>query len=274
MDEQTVTTEQATPVEETSTFMGSEAGGDNLDWKSSLPEDIRNEPTLQNFKDIESLAKTVIHQQKQMGSRIPMPKDENEWGELYNKLGRPEAADKYEYQVNDEVKQYFDDDALNRFKEVAHANGLNNKQVQALIDYQAGELSETLKNEPSQLSAQKIETEDYLKKEWGAEYDRNVRAAQRALQVYGDDEIMELMNTSAGNHPAVIRMFAKLGKEVTEDMAQNTANNRLAVSPLDAKMEIESVFNNQSHPYFNAQHPEHKAAVERVRELHEKVYGN
>ena len=272
MDEQTVTTEQANPVE--STLMGSEDGGDNLDWKSSLPEDIRNEPTLQNFKDIESLAKTVIHQQKAMGSRIPLPKTDEELSEVYNKLGRPESADKYEYQLNEDVKQYFDEGALSRFKEVAHANGLNSKQVQALIDYQSGELAEVIQNEPSQLAAQKIETEDYLKKEWGAEYDRNVRAAQRALQVYGDDEIIELMNTSAGNHPAVVKLFSKLGKEITEDMAQNTANNRLAVSPLDAKMEIEQVFNNPNHPYFKDNHPEHRAAVERMRELHEKVYGN
>jgi len=163
---------------------------------------------------------------------------------------------------------------LNEFKNVAHKIGLNQNQVNALIEYQSGAIQHELTNEPAALQAQAEETTATLKQEWGLDYDKNLRAAKRALQVYGDDEIIDLMNTSAGNHPAVVKLFAKLGKEITEDMAQNTANNRLAVSPLDAKMEIEQVFSNPNHPYFKDNHPEHRAAVERMRELHEKVYGN
>jgi CTP synthase (UTP-ammonia lyase) len=84
---------------------------------------------------------------------------------------------------------------------------------------------------------------------------------------------MELMNTAAGNNPSVVKLFARLGAEVTEDMTQNTQNNNLAVSRLDAQDEIAQIYANNSHPYFNAAHPEHRAAVERVRQLHEKVYG-
>ena len=124
------------------------------------------------------------------------------------------------------------------------------------------------------MAVQKEEAETALKQEWGFEYDKNVRAAQRALQVYGDNDILELMNTEAGNHPAVIKLFARLGQEVTEDMAKNTQNNRLSVSPLDAKQEIEKIMSDPKHPYFDAGHREHKAAIEQMRQLHEKVFGN
>ena len=54
-----------TQATQDSTVLGSEVDSDNLDWKSSLPSDLANDPTIAQFKDVESLAKTVVHQQKQ-----------------------------------------------------------------------------------------------------------------------------------------------------------------------------------------------------------------
>jgi len=268
-----VTTEEQV-TQEAGTLLGSEGVGDNLDWKSSLPDDLKNDPTLSNFKDVESLAKTVVHQQKQMGNRIPIPKDDEGFKELYGKLGRPDEPTGYETKVPEGMESYFGDNELNQFKNVAHEIGLNQKQVDALINYQAGAIQGQLENEPAMLAAQKEETETYLKQEWGLDYSKNIKAAQRALQVYGDDEMMELMNTTAGNHPAVIKLFARLGAEVTEDMTQNTQNNTLAANRLDAQDEISATFANNNHPYFDAKHPDHRTAVERMRQLMEKVHGN
>ena len=267
-----VTTEEQ--VTQNTTVLGSEGVGDNLDWKSTLPDDLKNDPTLSNFKDIESLAKTVVHQQKQMGNRIPIPKDEEGFKELYGKLGRPDEPTAYETKVPDDMADYFGEPQLNEFKNVAHKIGLNQSQVDALINYQTGAIQNQLENEPAMLATQKEETETALKQDWGLDYSKNMKAAQRALQVYGDQEIMDLMNTSAGNHPAVVKLFARLGAEVTEDMTQNTQNNTLAANRLDAQDEINSVYNNPNHAYFDQKNPEHKVAVERMRQLMEKVHGN
>jgi len=53
-------------------------------------------------------------------------------------------------------------------------------------------------------------------------------------------------------------------------MAQNTQNNRLSVSPLDAKDEIAKIMSDANHAY----HKGDETAVEKVRQLHEKAYGN
>ena len=267
-----VTTEQVTH-EEANTFLGSEGVSDNLDWKSSLPDDLRNDPTLNNFKDVESLAKTVVHQQKQMGGRIPIPKTEEEYSEVYSKLGRPDDASAYELNVPQGLEPYFNEQALNDFKSVAHKIGLNQNQVNALMEYQSGAINYELENQPAMLAQQKEQVESQLKSEWGLDFQKNMRAAHRALQVYGDDEIIDLMNGPAGNNPAVVKLFARLGAEVTEDMAQNTQRSNVAVSPLDAQDEINSTMANPNHPYFDASHPEHRTAVERMRQLHEKVHG-
>lgn len=129
-----------------------------------------------------------------------------------------------------------------------------------------------MNNQPARIDASRKESEKTLREEWGYDYDKNVAKAKRALQIYGDPEILELMNTEAGNHPAVVKMFARLGEDVTEDMAQNTQNNSLAVSPLDAQEEITAIFDDPDHAYHDPKHRDHKAAVERVRQLHEKVF--
>ena len=95
-DEQT-TTVQDNPVQETS-ILGSGAS-DNQDWRSSLNDELKNNPTIQNIKDLESAANTLIHQQKMIGSRIPIPKTEEEKAELYTKLGRPETSEKYNFAI-------------------------------------------------------------------------------------------------------------------------------------------------------------------------------
>ena len=242
-----------TQATQDSTVLGSEVNSDNLDWKSSLPSDLANDPTIAQFKDVESLAKTVVHQQKQMGSRIPLPKTDDEYKELYGKLGRPDEPAGYEMKVPEGMDAYFNDNIMGEFRNVAHNIGLSQNQVNALMEYQANMVTAEIDNQPSILAAQKEETESVLKQEWGIDYDKNIRAAQRALQVYGDPEIMELMNTTAGN--------------------KNTQNNNLATSRLDAQDEISDIYSNPEHPYFNGSHPDHRAAVEKVRQLHEKVYG-
>lgn len=276
MADETMTTESTdSPQTEqnSESVLGSGSVGENQNWRDSLPEELKNDPTLQNYKDVESLAKTVVHQQKMIGSRIPIPKTEEEKTELYGKLGRPEEPGKYEVAVPEDYQQFFREESMNEFRSVAHKIGLNNEQVQALMDFQINEINHEMQGADTQLNSQREEIEQNLKQEWGYDYDKNVKAAQRAVQVYGDVEVQELLNGELGNNPALIKMFARLGKEVTEDMAQNTQNNTLSVSPLDAKQEIANIMNNPKHPYFDGRHREHKDAVEKMRQLHEKAFG-
>ena len=271
------TTQNDNPAQESvvqETMLGSQVSDNQSeDWRSSLSDEIKNDATLSNIKDLDSAAKTLIHQQKMLGSRIPMPKTDEERSELYTKLGRPEEASGYKTEIPQSHQTYFKEDQINEFRNVAHQIGLNQEQVSALLNFQMKSIDADLSSEPSRLAVGKQETENTLKQEWGMEYDKNMRSAKRALDVYGDDEIKDLMNGEAGNHPAVIRLFSRLGAEVTEEMAKNTQNNTLSVSPLDAKAEIDSIYANANHAYHKPYDKEHKNAVEHMRQLHEKVFG-
>jgi len=271
-DEQT-TTVQDNPVVEEKTILGSGAS-DNQDWRSSLNDELKNNPTIQNIKDLESAANTLVHQQKMIGSRIPIPKTDEEKAELYTKLGRPETSEKYNFAIPETHSKFFNEEQVKQFKNVAHQIGLNNDQAKALIDFQVKSVDFENQRRNSEMTSGKKNTEEALHKEWGYDYDNKVRAAQRAMSVYADEDLIQLLDTEAGNHPSVVKLFARLGEDITEEMAKNTQNNKLAVSPIDAKGDIQKIYADTKHPYHNAGHPEHRNAVEQVKQLHEKVYGN
>lgn len=52
----------------------------------------------------------------------------------------------------------------------------------------------------------------------GANYDKNVKAMQRAIARFGDPELKTLLEqTGLGNHPALARAFLKAGLTISED---------------------------------------------------------
>ena len=134
MSDEQMTTNDNPVQEESNTVLGS--GSDNQDWKSTLPEDLKNDATLQNFKNVEDLAKTVVHQQKRLGNTITMPKTDDEMEQVYTKLGRPEDPSKYTVTIPEDYQPFFEEKNLDEFKNVAHKIGLNDKQVGALLEYQ------------------------------------------------------------------------------------------------------------------------------------------
>ena len=163
---------------------------------------------------------------------------------------------------------------VSKFKNVAHQIGLNDGQVNAIIDFQINEINNASQVQDSQMNVQREEAEKSLKEEWGYDYDKNLRSAMRAVDVYGDEELKEVLKGPAGNSLAMARFLHRIGQEVTEEMAKNTQNNTIAASVLDAKQEIEQIMADPKNPYFDARHKDHKAMVDRMRQLHEKVYGN
>ena len=128
------TTQNDNPVQESSVLGSQVSDNQSEDWRSSLSDEIKNDATLSNIKDLDSAAKTLIHQQKMLGSRIPKPKTDEERSELYNKLGRPEESSGYKLEIPQSHQGYFKEDNLNEFRNVAHNIGLNQDQVNALIN--------------------------------------------------------------------------------------------------------------------------------------------
>lgn len=246
---------------------------DNQDWRDGLSEELKAEPTLANIKDLESAAKTLVHQQKMMGTRIPIPKNDEEMEELYTKLGRPESPKDYEISTPQGFEQYYTDDSISSFKETGHKLGLTPKQMEGLVEWQKTAIQQSEQQDIMRGETMGVETESMLREEFGANYEKSLIAAQRALRVYGTPELQEkLTDPRFGNDSDLIRLLANAGKDITEDSAQGTSNNSLVMSPLDAKQKIDQINANKTHPYWNPTDPKHQDAQEEMRQLFDKAY--
>ena len=112
-------------------------------------------------------------------------------------------------------------EAVEGFKSIAKELNLSQDAAQKLVDYHVKHSSEQAEK---QATAFKEMSEGWAaaskadKEIGGAEFDKNVAAAGKAIKEFGTPELVSALNTSGlGNHPEVVRVFAKIGKTMTED---------------------------------------------------------
>ena len=77
-------------------------------WYDSLPQDMREDQNITKFESVEVLAKSWQHAQKMIGAdKIPMPQTDDDWSNVYTRLGRPYEANLYNIEAPEgfEVKQ-------------------------------------------------------------------------------------------------------------------------------------------------------------------------
>lgn len=236
-------------------------------WKDYLDGEIKDDPSLKVVKDIKGLAKIYVDSQKLIGAdKILVPNkfaSEAEWASIYNKLGRPEAADKYEVVMPKDSKM--SEDFVKNLKEEAYASGLNNTQANKLITFYDKQLV-AAQEKIAQIQETEYQNEvKGLKQEWGQAYESKIKAAEAGINAFGDPEFLNYLNESGLNKDTrLAKFFAKIGEALAEEQGPGAPGNNIK-TPAQAKAEIASL---ESHPaYFDGTHPEHSHIVNQVLEL-------
>lgn len=142
-------------------------------------------------------------------------KADKEAAEKAEKEKKPAAPEKYEFSAPE--GQELDANALAVFEPIAKELGLSQDQAQKLVDIypqiqqqQAEAWSKQVADWGEQVKADK--------EIGGDKFNASVGAAQRALDQFGNTELREYLNASGlGNHPALVRFCAKVGKAMAED---------------------------------------------------------
>lgn len=153
--------------------------------------------------------KTAEELAAEKGAKDKSEKDAAEKGK------KPEAPEKYEFAAPE--GQELDANALSVFEPIAKELGLTQEQAQKLVDIypqiqqqQAEAWSKQIADWGEQVKADK--------EIGGDKFNASVGLAQRALDQFGNPELREYLNVSGlGNHPALVRFCAKVGKSMAED---------------------------------------------------------
>lgn len=143
------------------------------------------------------------------------------------------APEKYEFKLPEGAQ--LDEALVGEFTPLAKELNLSQEGAQKLVDLYA----------KTQGAAHKAVAEhwDNLNKEWvgkvnsdkeygGADLDKNVAIAKKAIDTFGTPELKDALNlTGVGNHPEIVRFFYRVGKAISDDKFDTgTGKSNAAVS--------------------------------------------
>lgn len=251
-----------------------------------VPESLRNEVYFKDIDSVDKLATKAFNQAKMIGRDpntllvIPDGKDEKAMGEMWNRLGRPETAEKYEIPAKRaDGKEYSDDDRAFQkgITPLLHEAGITQGQLAKLMPkwdqlMDAMTAGATAKEQESFKTA-----ETKLRGEWGAAYEDNLGLADGAIahltkELKLDGLNAELNRNNLGNNPALFRIFAHLGKQLKEDglIGKDTGGHGGGMTPDQAKIEIKKLESEEA--WQKQDHPQHADAIKRRSELYSMAY--
>nr|VFK58898.1 MAG: hypothetical protein BECKUNK1418G_GA0071005_100540 [Candidatus Kentron sp. UNK]VFK68621.1 MAG: hypothetical protein BECKUNK1418H_GA0071006_100440 [Candidatus Kentron sp. UNK] len=223
--------------------------GADSDWRTQIPETLREDPLLSDIADIGALAEGYIGTNRLMAARIPIPGedapdevraefkeklaevpgvllmpedtgDAEAMNDLWRKLGRPETPEEYQwdaptlpgdYQLT-EAEAAYDKQVTRDFLAAGHGLGLTGAQVKGVMDWYGRLQGDAIE---SRISAFE-NAEATLKKEWGGAFDHNTGIARAALREFARPEEAKMLEGEMGNNPALARILYEAGRRSLE----------------------------------------------------------
>ena len=234
-------------------------------WLDSLPEDLRNEPSLRHVPDTVTMARNYVSAQRMIGAdKVPVPgksATDEEWREVYRKLGAPEDPNSYEL----EQQEYWDDHSFEQFKNRAYEMGLNNKQADTLSRFYTEQISHAKEEFDQKAEEARFNGEQELRQEFGQHFDDRMGMAQDAARtIFGDaslfDEIKLADGRLLGDDPRIIKGLVKMREMLGEDSIVGESTE-LVMSASDARQEYDKVVA-EGTPYWDKFHPQHEQYVQ------------
>ena len=243
-------------------------------WKEAISEEYRSNPNIEKFTELDALAKSYINAVSMIGTdKIPLPgktSTDEQWNEVYNKLGRPESADKYTLELKTDVAPV-DENVIKGFAQNAHKLGLNNKQAQGILEFYKQTLEGSAKEMSVNMESAQAEATNMLRSEWGKTYDENLRKASSVAQTYLEPELLDTQlrdGSRLGDNPKIIKAFANIANLLSEDKIIGTEADNV-LQGREIEKEIEELTSDKQGAYWNKMHPNHTKVVNQVLALRE-----
>lgn len=247
-----------------------------VNFKDLIPENFKEEKSLENFNNMEDFVKSYLHAQKLVGAdKIPVPNKhatDEDWNEVFKKLGAPNSPEDYKYNFKDEE---VDQSTVQEFNKAAHRLGLLPKQAEGLIKfYNEMNVNNAASQEEAAAQAQ-MNVEAELKKEFGPQYNKRLDQAKRlAVNSLGQDFLENTYlkdGSRLGDNLNVIKAFSDLADKLSEDpIIQGDGSSYMTAK--DIEKEINELTQEGS-AYWDKGHINHDKAVAEVLKLREMLNG-
>lgn len=212
-------------------------------WFDAFPEDVRGIVQTKGWASPVDAIQSYTNLEKFLGADksgrgLVIPKEDatpDEWGQVYDKLGRPKSPDQYKIPAPEGAPPEFVQAAAGKFHEL----GLNARQAEGLAAWW-NQQAETIAGAQQTQTAQAAEMEmQQLQQEWGKDFDANIEAGRRAARQFGvDEQILSKMEGALGTK-GMLQFFAKIGKGMGEDsFVDGSGGGKFGMSPEAARVRI------------------------------------
>ena len=269
----------------------------NLDWAQKLPESLRGSKLVLDAKTEDNFWKRIQDQQQYLGNSLQIPSTEaspEQWAEfagkvnqrvpnlvmipnddsddaylsVFNKLGRPEVADKYDVRGIENLA--IPDNELSALKQTAYESGLTQRQFAKL----ANKLNKSHADSMATAGINSAQERAALKSEWGEAVEDRLGVVANFMQDSGAPA-HALEALKAGKLPAqqvkwLYAMASRMGEGAPlADGANPSGGNggSGALTPTEATLRLDEIYNNKNHPYHHPATPAYQDAVNQVLKL-------
>ena len=263
----TLTTEQ--PTETTAALTTPEAP--TVDFQSLIPEEYREEKSLQNFNKMDDFVKSYLHSQKLVGlDKIAVPNKhatDEDWKEVYKKLGSPETADAYKYSLPEDHQ--VPEDTLKSFSEEAVKLGLLPNQADGIMKYYNDVINQGLNDQNIKAEEARKVSEQELRQEFGPTFDNKITGAKNlATATLGADFLNNTMladGSKLGDNIQIVKAFANLSEKLSEDdIVKGDTPDYMTTNEITKQI---ASLQQKGSAYWDKKHPAHAIAVEEVASL-------
>ena len=274
--EQPAQSEQSADVVQNNTEATEAVSNQEINFKDLIPDNFKEDKSLNNFNNMEDLLKSYKHAQSLVGAdKIPVPNKhatEEDWNEVFKRLGAPEKPEDYKYDFKD---QEMDSQQVSEFNKTAHKLGLLPKQAEGLIKYYNelnGNIAETQEEQAAQ---SQLATETELKKEFGPQFSKRLDQAKKlAVNSLGSDFLENTYlkdGSRLGDNLNVIKAFSQLADKLSEDeIIKGDGSEYMTAKDLEKEI---NELTQEGSAYWSKTHPNHKKSVDEVLKLRELLNG-
>lgn len=195
------------------------SGATGSDWMSGFNEENKGYVQTKGFKDPSQVVDSYRNLEKLMGVpkerllKLPEKDDAPEWGDIYNRLGRPEKPEGYGLTVPEGAPKEFSEWAAKNFHEL----GFTRKQGETLVN-RWNEFQTNAQKQMTDSQKAAMETDrEAIRKEWGAATDKNASLVDAAATAFGLDSKMVEKVAGAIGVANTMRFLYRVGSKLGED---------------------------------------------------------
>ena len=245
-----------------------------VNFKDLIPENFREEKSLENFNNMEDFVKSYLHAQKMVGAdKIPVPNKhstDEDWNEVFKRLGAPSSPDDYKYNFKD---QEMDSGQVQEFNKTAHKLGLLPKQAEGLIKFYNEMNSNIAANQEEAAAQAQLNVETELRKEFGPQFNKRLDQAKRlAVNSLGQDFLENTYlkdGSRLGDNLQVIKAFSDLADKLSEDpIIQGDGSSYMTAKDIEKEI---TELTQEGSAYWDKTHINHQKSVDEVLKLREML---